>query len=126
MIPISLFHIWFLGPYFDFHIFFPYFIFSIDSDFVFSIDSDFIFSIGSDFVFHILFSVLIQILFSVLVQILFSKFELFFKTVLGPLTIILLEYVVIRVKNEKKESVCFGGLKCFDRFWRDFKAKQKS
>ena len=36
------------------------------------------------------------------------------------------EYVVIRVKNEKKESVCFGGMKCFDRFWRDFKTKQKS
>ena len=39
---------------------------------------------------HILFSVLVQILFSVLIQILFSEFELFFKTVLGPLTTILL------------------------------------
>ena len=36
------------------------------------------------------------------------------------------EYVVILVKNENKESVCFGCMKCFDRFWRDFKTKQES
>ena len=32
------------------------------------------------------------------------------------------KYVIIRVKNEKKKSVC---LKCFDRFWKDFETETK-
>ena len=35
------------------------------------------------------------------------------------------EYVIIWVKNEMKESVCFSGLQCFYSFWKDFETETK-